>query len=252
MYRFIPLTMLALGLTGCAPKRIETLENEVAARDTTINQLQVQATGYTIQLSTLRAELDGMNRRNEELTAVYRDLVDDFEASLNNGNASLVVFADRTVLAIGDSLTFASGSATIPSGDAGDLDTLAALIKSHPDRRFQVEGHTDSRPIDNANFASNWELGAARAISVVDALIARGVSPTQLSAATFAESAPIADERIGEGEAANRRITVAVQTSVKETGAQQALLEAAQKAGGAKYAYTQYDAKAMAANNGAR
>ena len=71
---------------------------------------------------------------------------------------------------------------------------------------LRVDGHTDVRPIASAQFPSNWELSAARAISVVQYLIGRGVSPTRLVAAGFGEFQPL-DSATGEDAfRRNRRI----------------------------------------------
>ena len=71
---------------------------------------------------------------------------------------------------------------------------------------LQVDGHTDNRPIQTARFPSNWELSTARAISVVNFLIDRGIPPKHLSATGYGEFQPI-DEREDEiGYRRNRRI----------------------------------------------
>ena len=67
---------------------------------------------------------------------------------------------------------------------------------------LQVDGHTDARPIKTARFPSNWELSAARAISVVNFLIALGIPPERLSATGYGEFQPL-DER--DDEIAHRR-----------------------------------------------
>lgn len=240
MYRLVPLVLLSLCLApGCAAHRIQGLETELADRDTQLRTLQATNQGYLIELDTLRAQLDAVGRKNEELAAVYTALTNEFGPELSDGSASLVVYPDRTSIVIGDQLRFATGSARLgPDSDAA-LDKFAAFVKAHPDRRFQIEGHTDDAPIHNTSFASNWSLGAARALAVVQALIDRGVPEAQLSAATFAATEPIATNGHPDGMATNRRIALAVSTSVKESGAQQALLEAAQRAGGAVYAAAQ-------------
>jgi len=72
-----------------------------------------------------------------------------------------------------------------------------------------VEGHTDSLPISNARFSSNWELSTARATSVLSLLLERhGVLPERLSAAGYAEFRPIASNATPEGRARNRRVDV--------------------------------------------
>ncbi len=71
---------------------------------------------------------------------------------------------------------------------------------------MRVDGHTDIRPIANAQFPSNWELSAARAIAVVQYMIARGVSPQHLVAAGFGEFQPLDTDKTEEAFRRNRRI----------------------------------------------
>ena len=71
---------------------------------------------------------------------------------------------------------------------------------------IRVDGHTDQRPIATSQFPSNWALSSARAIAVVQALIARGVQPQHLVAAGFGEFQPLEDERSEDAFRRNRRI----------------------------------------------
>ena len=110
-------------------------------------------------------------------------------------------------------LFFESGSAQLGDEGAQQLtdvaDTLRAIAGNIPGDVpwvLQVEGHTDNRPIQTAEFPSNWQLSTARAQAIVDYLIGAGVPPERLSAAGFAEYHPVAE---GDSQAArrlNRRI----------------------------------------------
>jgi chemotaxis protein MotB len=71
---------------------------------------------------------------------------------------------------------------------------------------LRVDGHTDVRPINSPQFKSNWDLSAARAISVVQYLISRGVSPQRLVAAGFGEFQPLDTGTTEEAYKRNRRI----------------------------------------------
>ena len=71
---------------------------------------------------------------------------------------------------------------------------------------MRVDGHTDQRPIATAQFPSNWALSSARAIAVVQALIARGVPATRLGATGFGEFQPLDRTTTEEAYARNRRI----------------------------------------------
>ena len=72
---------------------------------------------------------------------------------------------------------------------------------------LRVDGHTDARPLSGGGrFQSNWELSAARAISVVRYLIEKGVKPVNLVAAGFGEFQPLEEGESEEVLAKNRRI----------------------------------------------
>lgn len=73
---------------------------------------------------------------------------------------------------------------------------------------ISVEGHTDNIPISTAQFPSNWELSAARAISVVRLLQQRGIEGQRLRAIGYADSLPLRSNDTAEGGAVNRRVNL--------------------------------------------
>ena len=79
-------------------------------------------------------------------------------------------------------------------------------IPDNIDWIIQVEGHTDKRPINTAQYPSNWELSTARANSVLKLLLDLGFSPNRLSAAGYGEFYPISDGDSSEDLQQNRRI----------------------------------------------
>ncbi len=78
------------------------------------------------------------------------------------------------------------------------------------DLPITIEGYTDSTPIRNSRFPSNWELSAARAVSVLRLFLQCGYDPKKLSAAGFGPYHPIAPNNTPEGRAKNRRIEIAI------------------------------------------
>jgi len=108
---------------------------------------------------------------------------------------------------------FDTGQATLLPEGRAELDKVgAALIDL--DRQIpseiawvlRVDGHTDVRPINSPVFKSNWELSAARAISVVQYLISLGVPTQRLVAAGFAEFQPLDPGNTEDAYRRNRRI----------------------------------------------
>ena len=111
-------------------------------------------------------------------------------------------------------LFFDTGSDVLSEEGKEQVSALAKIILDIGEKIpsnirwiLRVDGHTDSRKISgNGRFASNWELSAARAISVVKHLVKEGVSPNHLVAAGFGEFQPIATGNTEEDLARNRRI----------------------------------------------
>jgi chemotaxis protein MotB len=108
---------------------------------------------------------------------------------------------------------FAPGEASVSTEGIPGLEALAQAILQLEDEIppeidwvLRIDGHTDKRPISNVQFPSNWELSAARAISVAKYLVAQGVAPNRLVAAGFGEFAPIDTGETEEAFRRNRRI----------------------------------------------
>jgi len=85
-------------------------------------------------------------------------------------------------------------------------DTLAKL-----DGGIRVTGHTDDIPISNGRFRSNWELSAARAVSVVHELLKdERLKPERVSAIGFGDSRPLVPNVDNDTRAINRRVDIVV------------------------------------------
>jgi chemotaxis protein MotB len=90
------------------------------------------------------------------------------------------------------------------------LRDIAEHIPPDVDWVLQVDGHTDSIPINTPQFRSNWELSTARAIAVVRVLEANGIPANRLVAAGHAEYKPLVPGRDPESRAKNRRIELKI------------------------------------------
>jgi len=77
-------------------------------------------------------------------------------------------------------------------------------------RKFRIEGHTDDRDTDPAVWPSNWDLSAARSISILRYLTDLGIEEKRFQIAGFADTVPIADNRTPEGQAYNRRVDIII------------------------------------------
>ncbi|CAA7620352.1 peptidoglycan -binding protein [Magnetospirillum sp. UT-4] len=91
---------------------------------------------------------------------------------------------------------------------AKTLNELSAQIPKEINWVLRVDGHTDRRPIASGRYPSNWELSTARAITVVQTLVANGVPPDRLAAAGFGEFQPLDKGETADALAKNRRIEI--------------------------------------------
>lgn len=106
-------------------------------------------------------------------------------------------------LVVPEQVLFATASDQ-PGPDAGTaLDNIAALTaRDVPGAALTVLGHTDSVGSD----AYNMDLSKRRAVTVLQALVTRGLDPNRLTAIAIGERQPIADNTTTEGRARNRRV----------------------------------------------
>jgi chemotaxis protein MotB len=152
----------------------------------------------------LAAQILSLKQLQLKLTALLQPLVDKHEVSIQSQPLTLTIQLDASVL-------FASGDATLKPAAVTLLDQVGAGLKNMPAPfNIVVQGYTDNKPIDTAQFPSNWSLSAERAVSVVALFVKNGVSGTQLSAQGFGQFAPIAPNTDEIGRAQNRRVLVVV------------------------------------------
>jgi chemotaxis protein MotB len=110
-----------------------------------------------------------------------------------------------------DPVGFASGSADLKEQGKEILREISDVIKSNPDLKVRVEGHTDDVPIRSNRFNSNWELSSARSLSVVQLLSSQtGIQPQNMSAVGYGEYRPIVPNTGSDNRAKNRRIQIFV------------------------------------------
>ena len=109
-----------------------------------------------------------------------------------------------------ESLTFRSGQSQLLN-KSKDLLTEITYLFDESVMQIEVQGHTDDRPIRNAVVPTNWHLGANRAISVLQFLLANtSLPPENFKASSLAEFRPLANNDTEKGRRANRRVEILV------------------------------------------
>lgn len=160
------------------------------------------------EMTAAMLELARQQREAQARIDEYKGVLAKFQAMADAGKLRVRVVDGRIVVELATDVLFASGKAALSPAGEEAVREVGAILATLPDKRFQVEGHTDDVPIRTGQFPSNWELAADRSITVVKTLIDGGMAPTTVSAASFAEYRPIGPNDSPEGKAANRRIEI--------------------------------------------
>ena len=143
----------------------------------------------------------------DESEILYQKLKEKFQETTS---LSVVKEKRGTIIRINDTMLFDEGSAIIKSGAQSTLKKIATELVEL-ENPILIEGHTDSIPIKNEKYPSNWELSTARATNIIKYLTeSRIITPKRLSAVGYGEYVPIADNSTKDGRAKNRRVDIIV------------------------------------------
>jgi len=147
----------------------------------------------------------------DKMPAVDQALLASLEVLRQRGEITIVPAARGVEIGINAKILFNAGDATLLPESLGVLGRIADVLREAPAGNILVEGHTDSRAISNAKYASNWELSSARAGAVVRYLVERGIEPHRLAAIGRADNYPLVAGNDSASRALNRRVTLIVQ-----------------------------------------
>jgi chemotaxis protein MotB len=147
---------------------------------------------------------------NGDLGSLRRELQHALAPEISRREVALRTAPDGLVVSLREIGFFESGSADIKSSSQPAFSRIVSLLAQR-NHRIRIEGHTDTIPIHNSHFDSNWELSTARATKLVRLLMMKyGFAPERLSAAGYAAYHPVAGNDSSEGRAQNRRVDLVI------------------------------------------
>ncbi len=192
-------------------QQIAALRRQLAAIESALEASEAKDKESQAKLADLGQRLNlALAQRVQELSRFRSEFFGRLRAILGN-RPDIRVVGDRFVFQ--SEVFFDAGSAAVRPEGKAELDKLAGAlaelekqIPSDIPWVLRIDGHTDVRPIASAQFPSNWELSAARAISVVQYLVSKGISPQRLVAAGFGEFQPLDTAQNEDAYRRNRRI----------------------------------------------
>lgn len=147
------------------------------------------------------------NQQSQKMTNVEKLLRDNIVQTKSVN----IEKTDRGILIrVKNNVIFDEGSSEIKPNAEKTLDEIVTVLTKIKNPVI-IEGHTDSTPIKNGKFPSNWELSTARATNIISYIIKKGIiSPKRLSAVGYGEYMPIADNTTISGRMLNRRVDIIV------------------------------------------
>jgi chemotaxis protein MotB len=184
---------------------------------TVVNEVRQTTTEQKPELQTLKSPTEQAieSALQEELDQSTQEILDILDQEIEDGRVNVAQDEDqrRIVIRIEEKGSFPSGSADLTWEFEGLLLEMADVLVDIPGR-LTVEGHTDDIPIRTARFYSNWDLSAARAAAVANALLAtEEIEPTRLAVKGLADTEPRVSNDTADSRAKNRRVEIIVDLS---------------------------------------
>ena len=195
------------------------LRKELAALGKNVDEMLAEKGTLSSSLAQTKARLEELRRAQaaaEGRAALFRELALKFQKMIDAGDLRIGLRDGRMVLQLSTDVLFDTGRTEIKPVGRAALTQIATILQTIGGRDFQIAVHTDTVPIHNERFASNWELSTARALEVMRFVVAHGMKPQALSAAGYGEFDPVASNDTPAGRAQNRRIEITLQPNIEE------------------------------------
>jgi chemotaxis protein MotB len=175
----------------------------------TVDQLSEENNALQRQLEAERREREA---RLAEVQGTYDELVGKLEQEIQRGEVKISELKGKLTVNVVNKILFDSGRADLKPAGIKVIRQIGDILKAAANKNIQIEGHTDNVPISPAlagTFATNWELSAARAMTVLHVLQNEvGISGERLAAIGYGEYQPVASNATAAGRAQNRRIQI--------------------------------------------
>ena len=194
--------------------KLETVNNVAVISNATKERMRATLTKVDqTQLSQATTLKDSMN------LAVAYNLQKTIDTSNFNEDEDIAINIDKTVvmISISDKMLFNTASYKVSPKANAILQKLADVINSEPSIDVMVEGHTDSRTINNAKVQDNWDLSVLRATSVVRKLQNEfNVAPEKLIASGRSSYQPLVADDSRDNRARNRRTRIVILPNINK------------------------------------
>jgi chemotaxis protein MotB len=149
-----------------------------------------------------------------ELTSAFRKLEEQLAPEIAAGKMKVALETRGVVISLREGAFFPSGSDALNPAAHDAMAKVAAVLHDLPNT-VRLEGHTDSVPIKNGRFRSNWDLSAARSIAALTYFEEQfNLSADRFSISGYADNLPVGSNDSVDGRAQNRRVDVVIVSGI--------------------------------------
>ena len=157
-----------------------------------------------------RATGDPVTRVPEGVVELSSRLIEELEPEVASGDLTVSYDTEKVIIRFSEDATFRSGQAALKAEMIPIIERVVDVL-ARCDGDVLVAGYTDDRPVTSGRYRSNWDLSAARAVSVVHELVLnRQVAAERVTAAGRAETNPLVPNNSPENRARNRRVEIVI------------------------------------------
>jgi chemotaxis protein MotB len=230
--------ILTAGLAACGVSKdlyeargqeIDKLKSEIAGLNGQLGEAEDARKRCGEQASTLQKrsaseqaalmkQLEDLKKQAELRAKQYEALMSKLQSMVAAGKLQVEVRNGQLLVKMPDNILFDPGKTDLKNEGKETIKELSKALASLENRKFQVAGHTDDRPLGRkSKYKDNWALSTARAVEVVNYMIKEGEMPAErLSAAGWADQLPVAANADEDGRKQNRRIEIVLLPNIEE------------------------------------
>lgn len=197
------------------PPILDQANPDPSAQEDVQAELEKEFDGFAdeeeeLELVTESEEEPETKSIDENIEQLTEKLVEQLESEIISNSLSVNFDADKVVVRFSENASFSSGSDELKDKMFPILEKVESVL-SDCRGEVLVSGYTDDLPVNSSRYRSNWDLSAARAVSVVHQLIFNNkLDVNRVSAVGRAETNPLVPNDSAENRARNRRVEISV------------------------------------------
>jgi chemotaxis protein MotB len=193
---------------------IEDMTNSGATQDVADAATELGMTSE--QAQSLQEAIDEIEEQKMKLSEMMAEKIEEALAeSMMSDKVDVEFTSDYVLLTLNGAFLFDSGKADIKSDAIPVLNKIGVLLTKYADSDIEIEGHTDSVPLNGGRYENNDVLSSYRALAVFNYLKENAaIDPSVMKHSGRGEYVPIADNSTPEGRAKNRRVEIKIFNSL--------------------------------------